>query len=99
MADESPLSEREADIMRQVVTGASNREIAITLAISPNTVKVHLRNIYEKLGVASRTEATLVVLREGWVEVEGMVLVDEAEREPGTALALRDTVIPDELVL
>ncbi|MBA3534050.1 MAG: response regulator transcription factor, partial [Ardenticatenales bacterium] len=84
MADESPLSEREADIMSQVVTGASNREIAKFLEISPNTVKVHLRNIFEKLGVASRTEATLLVLREGWVEVEGMVLVEPElpAREP-----------------
>lgn len=76
MAGTPELSERELEIMREVATGASNREVARALDISPNTVKVHLRNIYEKLGVASRTEATLVVLREGWVEVEGVESTD-----------------------
>ncbi|MGH2541806.1 MAG: response regulator transcription factor, partial [Ardenticatenaceae bacterium] len=76
MAEATPLSEREIDIMDCVVTGASNREIARALDISPNTVKVHLSNIYEKLGVASRTEATLVVLREGWVSVQGVTTED-----------------------
>jgi DNA-binding CsgD family transcriptional regulator len=65
------LSERELDIVRQVATGASNREIAQTLDISPNTVKVHLRNIFDKLGVASRTEATYYAIRQGWVLVDG----------------------------
>lgn len=74
--NEPLLSERELDIMRQVVTGASNREIAQNLDISHNTVKVHLRNIFEKLGVASRTEATLYVLKQGWVQVDGKVLAN-----------------------
>ena len=69
------LTEREIEILHQVATGASNRQIAQQLHISSNTVKVHLRNIFEKLGVASRTEATLYAIQSGLVEgVESTVV-------------------------
>ena len=73
MADaESPLSEREIEVLKLVATGASNQEIARNLIITVNTVKVHLRNIFEKIDVQSRTEATLYAIRQGWVVMEGV---------------------------
>jgi len=64
-----PLSERELEALKLVATGASNKEIAQQLHISVNTVKVHLRNIFAKLGAVSRTEATMIAVREGWVSL------------------------------
>ncbi len=52
-----PLSERESEVLQLVAEGLSNREIAQTLVIALNTVKNHLKNIYGKLAVHSRTQA------------------------------------------
>jgi DNA-binding CsgD family transcriptional regulator len=55
----SPLTDREAEVLDLLRQGMSNREIARTLWIAQSTAKVHVRHIFEKLGVRSRTEAAL----------------------------------------
>jgi len=51
------LSEREVEVLEYIAAGLTNREIAERLYLSLNTVKVHTRNLYGKLGVNSRTQA------------------------------------------
>ncbi len=68
-----PLSERELDVLRCLAGGATNKDIAADLMISQNTVKVHLRNIYAKLGVSSRTEATTAGIQQGYIQLEGQM--------------------------
>ncbi len=62
------LSDRELEVLHLVATGASNKEIALALSISQNTVKVHLRNIFSKTGATSRTEAAMYAVRLGLVK-------------------------------
>jgi LuxR family maltose regulon positive regulatory protein len=52
-----PLSQREREVLKLIAAGLTNREIAETLVISPETVKKHTGAIYSKLGVNNRTEA------------------------------------------
>src|SRR5262245_15235560 len=61
------LTSREIEVLDQVVTGATNKEIADALHITENTVKIHLRNILEKLQVQNRIQAAVRAVREGLV--------------------------------
>jgi DNA-binding NarL/FixJ family response regulator len=65
------LTTREIEVLEQVVTGATNKEIADTLHITENTVKIHLRNILEKLHVQNRIQAAVYAVRQGLVSGEG----------------------------
>jgi len=65
----TPLSVRELEVVRAVVEGRSNDEIAGRLGISPKTVESHLRRLFERHGLASRTELATRALRDGWLEV------------------------------
>ncbi len=64
-----PLTERELTVLRLAGRGLSNREIADALVVSPRTVQTHMANIFSKMGVGSRTEAVMLGLRRGWLEL------------------------------
>jgi len=66
------LSKREMEVLKLAAKGLSNKEIASQLFLSPRTVQTHLGNIFNKLVVASRTEAILYGLRKGWFVLEDL---------------------------
>ena len=66
----SQLSSRELEVLRLLVSGRRNREIAGALVISEGTVKLHVSSILGKLGAADRTEAVTVALQRGIVQLE-----------------------------
>ena len=66
------LSGREMDVIKLAAKGMTNKDIAAELCLSNRTVEGHLRTIFDKLGVGSRTEAVLCALREGWFALEDL---------------------------
>jgi len=64
------LTEREMEVLRATALGQPNKTIAGALDISPQTVQVHLRNIFSKLGVGNRSEAVAYAIRHGWIDLE-----------------------------
>jgi LuxR family maltose regulon positive regulatory protein len=61
--DPGDLSPREKEVLRYLVQGRSNREIGDAIQISINTVKFHLKNIFDKLGVTTRKDAVAAGIR------------------------------------
>jgi DNA-binding NarL/FixJ family response regulator len=74
----NPLTTRELEILTLAAGGLRNREIAQTLAISPQTVKNHLSSVLHKFGVPNRTQAVAYAVRHGWLVVR--------DREDGQAI-------------
>ena len=62
----APLSERETEVLRLLAQGLTNKDIAQALILSVRTVEAHLRGIFAKLGVSSRTEAALWAVQHGY---------------------------------
>jgi DNA-binding NarL/FixJ family response regulator len=62
-----PLSKREREILQKVADGATTRQVATELGISPHTVKTHLERIFEKLGANDRAQAVAIAIRTGIV--------------------------------
>lgn len=96
-----PLTERELEVVRLAAGGAANKDIAAALFLSPNTVKVHLRNIFTKLEVQSRNELTVLALRNGWVVVDGASIRqtpaedEKAADAPQTAPRIAPRIAPN----
>ena len=65
-----PLSEREMGILNLITRGLSNKQVALELGISHQTVKNHMTSILRKLAVNDRTQAAVYALRKGWVRLQ-----------------------------
>jgi two-component system response regulator DegU len=64
-----PLSDREMEVLSCVVKGMSNKEIAVSLGISHQTVKNHVTSVLRKFNVEDRTQAVVYALKRGWVQL------------------------------
>jgi DNA-binding NarL/FixJ family response regulator len=65
--DRKGLTTREVEVLQAVVAGKTNQEIGLALGISEKTVEKHLEGVFSKLQVASRVEAAVRAVREGWL--------------------------------
>lgn len=63
------LTATETKILNSIAAGKSNKEIAYDLGVSENTVKTHVKNIFDKLGVSDRTSATTLAIKRGLVRI------------------------------
>ncbi len=64
------LTPSERKVLQMIVGGNSNKEIAYDLSVSENTVKTHVKNVFEKLGVSDRTSAATLAIKRGLVRID-----------------------------
>lgn len=65
--EDTPLTERELEVLQAVARGETNKGVALQLGITERTVKAHLTSVYNKLGVDSRAAAIAIAAQNGWV--------------------------------
>jgi DNA-binding NarL/FixJ family response regulator len=82
VAEDLPLTSREVEILQLVAAGLTNSEVARKLWVTEQTVKFHLRNVYRKLDVANRTEAS------HFAHMKGLVSAQPAGGPPALAAAV-----------
>ena len=73
------LSERETEVVMLAARGLSNDQIATHLHLASSTVKRHLANVYLKVGVGSRGEATRMALMEQWIDVNDITCAADSD--------------------
>jgi DNA-binding NarL/FixJ family response regulator len=79
------LSERESEVLVRVARGLSNHQIATDMHLAEATVKRHLANIYQKVGVRSRSEATRLAIQEMWIGISEITQADLDGSGPGVS--------------
>jgi DNA-binding NarL/FixJ family response regulator len=88
-----PPTGRELDILRQVASGRSNREVALALGLSEHTVRAHLRSISRKLEVRNRFQAVAVALQSGLLDHPTSIdhtTGNDSGHGPGTPIAISE---------
>lgn len=78
-----PLSKRELEILADVAVGRSNRTIGNRLGITERTVKNHLTNVFRELQTTDRTAAVVLALRNGWLELQALDVVNREDLRDG----------------
>jgi DNA-binding NarL/FixJ family response regulator len=78
------LSERETEVLVLAARGLSNDQIAEELRLAPATVKRHLANVYQRIGVRSRSEAVRTALMEQWIGLTEITHADSDGSSDGS---------------
>ena len=68
--NDHPLSPREREVLSLAAKGFTNKEIAYRLGVSDRTVQFHMNSVFNKTGTASRTEAAVLSIQHGWIEID-----------------------------